>query len=70
MTTSRASARLVDVPLLAGFVTFLLTDAIPGGVSGLEGFLIGAVATVLLLVLLVFLAVVQSVRTDSSASRV
>lgn len=70
MRSSRASAPLVDVPLLVGFVTFLLADAIPGGASGLEGFLIGAFATVVLLVLVAFLVVFQSARADTSASRV
>ena len=69
MRSSHASAPVIDVPLLVGFVTFLLTDSIPGGASGLEGFLIGGLATVVLLILLMLLAIFQSANIETSASQ-
>lgn len=66
--SSHASAPVIDVPLLVGFVTLLLTDAIPGGASGLEGFLIGALVTVVLLILLGFLAIFHSAKVETAAS--
>ena len=68
MRSSRPSAPVIDVPILVGFVTFLLTEAIPGGVRGLQGFLIGALAAVVLLILIMLLAVFQS-TVEASASR-
>ena len=58
--TRQQSKALVDLPVLVGFVTFLLTDAGAGGLTGLEGFVAGAAITLALLVFLLCFLLLHS----------
>lgn len=55
--------------MVLGFVSFLIADGTPGGLDGIQAFVIGAAAGILLSVLLLLLAVLRGLPSRGTVIR-
>ncbi len=60
-TAERGSSNIFSLAVTVGFITFLITGDLPGGLTGVQGFFAGFFA---IMFLYVVLAVLQSRRSE------